>query len=159
GKCTPCRIGTLHLLKVMDRIIAGEGGEQDLQLLESLSGAIKEGSLCGLGKTAPNPVLTSLEYYRDEYEAHIREKRCPAAMCRKLTAFYIDPDRCARGCDVCAGCCPVDAIFTAKGRKKAVDQALCVKCGECEAACPAEYDAVRRVSPAHLAPVVERPKE
>lgn len=159
GNCTLCRIGTRHLLNALDRITRGEGKEEDLELLETLSEAIKEGSLCGLGKTAPNPVLTSLKYFRDEYEAHIREKRCPAMMCRTLTAFYIDLERCSRGCDVCLGCCPVDAIFDTRGRKKAIDQSLCVKCGECRAVCPKEYDAVRRVSPPHLAPVIERPKD
>jgi len=158
GKCTFCRIGTRHLLNILDRITKGEGKENDLDLLEALGRDIKEGSLCGLGKTAPNPVLTSLKYFRDEYEAHIKEKRCPAMMCRTLTAFYIDPDKCARGCDVCVGCCPVEAIFTAKGRKKAIDQGLCVKCGECLVSCPPEYDAVRKVSPAELAPIVERPE-
>lgn len=156
GKCTFCRIGTRHLLNILDRITRGEGREEDLELLEALSVDIKEGSLCGLGKTAPNPVLTSLLYFRDEYEAHIREKRCPALMCRALTAFYIDLERCARGCDACVGSCPVEAIFTTKGRKKAIDQDRCVKCGECVAACPAEYDAVRKVSPPDRAPVVER---
>jgi NADH-quinone oxidoreductase subunit F len=158
GKCTFCRIGSRHILNILDRITKGEGKESDLELLEALGRDIKEGSLCGLGKTAPNPVLTSMKYFRDEYEAHIKEKRCPAMMCRTLTAFYIDPDKCARGCEVCVGCCPVEAIFTAKGRKKAVDQSLCVKCGECLVSCPPEYDAVRKVSPAELAPVVERPK-
>jgi NADH-quinone oxidoreductase subunit F len=159
GKCTFCRIGTRHLLNVLDRLTRGEGKEEDLELLEVLSEDIKNGSLCGLGKTAPNPVLTSLRYFRDEYEAHVRDKCCPAKMCRPLTAFYIDLEKCARGCDACVGCCPVEAIFTTKGRKKAVDQSLCVKCGECVAACPAEYDAVKRVSPPELAPVIERPRE
>jgi len=158
GKCTFCRIGTRHLLLILDRITKGEGSEQDLELLETLSRDIRDGSLCGLGKTAPNPVLTSLRYFRDEYEAHVREKRCPALKCRALTAFYIDLDKCARGCDACVGCCPVEAIFTTRGRKKAIDQELCVKCGECVTACPPEYDAVVRVSPAHLAPVIERPQ-
>jgi NADH-quinone oxidoreductase subunit F len=157
GKCTFCRIGTKHLLRVLERITKGEGREEDLDLLETLSQDIKAGSLCGLGKTAPNPVLTSLRYFREEYEAHIREKRCPAGMCRALTAYYIDLDKCARGCDACVGSCPVEAIFTTKDRKKAVDQALCVKCGECLAACPIEYSAVKKISPAHLAPVIERP--
>lgn len=157
GKCTFCRVGTRHLFNVLDRITRGEGREGDLELLQTLSEDIKEGSLCGLGKTAPNPVLTSLKYFREEYEAHIYEKRCPAKMCRSLTAFYIDPDLCARGCEACVGSCPVEAIFTAKGRKKAVDQSLCVKCGECMAACPKEYDAVKKVSPPELAPIVERP--
>ncbi len=159
GKCTFCRIGTKQLLSILERITRGEGQEADLEKLQSLSRDIRLGSLCGLGKTAPNPVITSLRYFREEYEAHIKEKRCPAGMCRALTAYVIDLDRCARGCDACVGSCPVEAIFTTKGRKKAVDQSLCVKCGECMVACPAEYDAVRKVSPAHLAPVIERPEK
>ena len=159
GKCTFCRVGTHHLLEILVRITKGEGREGDLEILEALSEDIKAGSLCGLGKTAPNPVLTSLKYFRDEYEAHIKEKRCPACMCRDLTAFYIDLDKCARGCDACVGCCPVEAIFTTRNRKKGVDQTLCVKCGECVTVCPPEYDAVRKVSPPHLAPIVERPAE
>jgi NADH-quinone oxidoreductase subunit F len=159
GKCTFCRVGTHHLLEILVRITKGEGREEDLEILETLSQDIKAGSLCGLGKTAPNPVLTSLKYFRDEYEAHIKEKRCPACMCRDLTAFYIDLDKCARGCDACVGCCPVEAIFTTRNRKKGVDQTLCVKCGECVTACPPEYDAVVKVSPPNLAPIVERPAE
>ena len=159
GKCTFCRVGTHHMLNILERITKGEGRENDLELLQSLSEDIKLGSLCGLGKTAPNPVLTSLKYFKDEYKAHIEEKRCPAMMCRKLTAFYIDLDKCARGCDICVGCCPVDAVFTTKNRKKGIDQTLCVKCGECKVACPPEYDAVLRVSPANLVPIVERPEE
>ncbi len=157
GKCTFCRIGTRHLLCILDRITKGEGTEKDLELLETLGEDIKGGSLCGLGKTAPNPVLTSLNYFREEYEAHVREKRCPAMKCRALTAFYIDLDKCARGCDVCVGCCPVEAIFTTTGRKKAVNQELCVKCGECMVVCPPEYDAVEKVSPPELAPIIEPP--
>lgn len=159
GKCTFCRIGTRHLLDILDRITKGEGREEDLELLESLSEDIKNGSLCGLGKTAPNPVLTSLKYFRNEYEAHVREKRCPSGTCRALTAFYIHLDDCLVGCEACVACCPVDAIFTTSNRKKGIDQILCVKCGECVVACPPEYDAVRKVSPPHLAPVVERPVE
>lgn len=159
GKCTFCRIGTRHLLDTLDRITRGEGRPQDLEFLESLCADVKDGSLCGLGKTAPNPIMTSLKYFRDEYEAHIDEKRCPALMCRPLIAFYIDLERCARGCEACVGSCPVDAIFTTKGRKKAIDQEKCVKCGECVSACPTEYDAVKKVSPPSLAPKIERPKE
>lgn len=159
GKCTFCRIGTRQLFNVLDRITKGEGKEEDLALLERMSLSIKNGSLCGLGKTAPNPVLTSIRYFREEYEAHIREKRCPAKMCRALTAFTIDPERCARGCEACVGSCPVDAIFTTRGRVKAIDQNLCVKCGECVVRCPPEYDAIRKVSPPILAAVVGRSDE
>jgi len=159
GKCTFCRIGTHHLLDTLKRITRGEGREGDIEQLEVLSEDIKNGSLCGLGKTAPNPVLTSLKYFRDEYAAHIEEKRCPALMCRKLIAFYFDLEKCARGCDACATCCPVEAVFTTSNRKKGVDQTLCVKCGECRVACPPEYDAVRKVSPPEKAPIIERPPE
>jgi NADH-quinone oxidoreductase subunit F len=159
GKCTFCRIGTFHLLSILERITKGEGQDGDLEQLQALSEDITNGSLCGLGKTAPNPILTSLRYFREEYEAHITEKRCPAGMCRALIAFYIDLEKCARGCDACVGSCPVEAIFTTKGRKKGVDQNLCVKCGECMVSCPTEYDAVRKVSPPDLAPTVERAQE
>jgi len=155
GKCTFCRIGNHHMLTILQRITKGEGSEDDLEKLGELSQDIKDGSLCNLGKTAPNPVLTSLQYFRDEYEAHVKEKRCPAGMCRALTAYFIDLERCARGCDACVGSCPVEAIFTTKDRKKGVDQTLCVKCGECMVSCPEEYDAVKRVSPPNLAPIVE----
>lgn len=159
GKCTFCRIGTKHLLNILERLTKGEGKDGDIELLESLSMDIKKGSICGLGKTAPNPVLTSLKYFFDEYEAHLKEKRCPALKCRALIAFYIDLDKCARGCDACVGSCPVEAIFTTKSRKKAIDQTLCVKCGECVTACPDEYNAVKKVSPPELAPIIERPEE
>jgi NADH-quinone oxidoreductase subunit F len=159
GKCTFCRIGTHHLLRILQRITRGEGRDGDLDKLEQLSLCVKAGSLCGLGKTAPNPILTSLRYFRDEYEAHVNEKRCPSGTCRALTAYYIDLEKCARGCDACVGSCPVEAIFTTADRKKAVDQSLCVKCGECMVSCPPEYHAVRKVSPPHLAPVIERPPE
>ena len=159
GKCTFCRIGTRHLLDILRRLTRGEGREGDIAQLETLSRSVKRGSLCGLGKTAPNPVLTSLAYFRDEYVAHIEEGRCPGRTCRALTTFYIDLEKCARGCDACVGCCPVDAVFTTSNRKKGIDQQLCVKCGECMVACPPDYDAVVKISPVHLAPVIERPPE
>jgi NADH-quinone oxidoreductase subunit F len=159
GKCTFCRIGTFQLLDILDRLTKGEGRQGDLEMLETLSEDVKAGSLCGLGKTAPNPVLTSLRYFREEYDAHLEGKTCPSCTCRTLTAYYIDLETCARGCDACVGCCPVDAVFTTRTRKKGIDQALCVKCGECMVACPPEYDAVRKVSPPELAPLIERPPE
>jgi NADH-quinone oxidoreductase subunit F len=157
GKCTFCRVGTGHLLNILERITKGEGNPEDLDVLEELSQDVHMGSLCGLGKTAPNPILTSLRYFRDEYEAHVKEKRCPACVCRKLTAYYIDLEKCARGCDACVGSCPVEAIFTTKDRKKGIDQSLCVKCGECMVACPPEYAAVKKVSPPEKAPIIDRP--
>ena len=159
GKCTFCRIGTRHLLDILSRITKGEGTREDLAQLKDLSQSVSEGSLCGLGRTAPNPVLTSLNYFADEYAAHVEQKKCPGTTCRALTAFYIDLDACARGCDVCVGCCPVDAIFTTSTRKKGIDQQLCVKCGECKVVCPPEYDAVRRVSPAEGVPLIQRPED
>jgi len=159
GKCTFCRIGTRHLLDILERITTGAGREADVAQLELLSADIKAGSLCGLGKTAANPVLTSLQYFPEDYRAHIEEKRCPGMMCRPLMTYYIDLDTCARGCDACVGVCPTEAIFTTSTRKKGVDQQLCVKCGECMVACPPEYDAVHKVSPPGLAPIIERPDE
>ena len=159
GKCTFCRIGTHHLLETLKRITKGEGQEGDMEQLEKLSSNVKNGSLCGLGKTAPNPVLTSIKYFKDEYEAHINDKTCPGKTCRELTAYYIDLDKCARGCDACVGCCPTEAIFTTRTRKKGIDQSLCVKCGECMTACPPEYYAVMKVSPPSLAPIIERSEE
>jgi len=147
GKCTFCRIGTRQMLEIMGRIVAGEGEERDLDLLVELAEDVKAGSLCNLGKTAPNPVLTTLRYFRDEYEAHINMKTCPAKVCKALTTYYIDPEKCARGCDACVGSCPPEAIYTTKRRVKAVDQSLCVKCDSCMSACPPEYDAVVKISP------------
>ncbi|MFH1985496.1 MAG: NADH-ubiquinone oxidoreductase-F iron-sulfur binding region domain-containing protein [Pseudomonadota bacterium] len=159
GKCTFCRIGTFHMLTILERLTRGEAIAEDLDRLEALSRDVGQGSLCALGRTAPNPVITALTYFREEFEAHVHEGRCPGRACRPLTAFYIDLEKCARGCDACVGCCPVEAVFTTSTRKKGIDQTLCVKCGECMVACPPEYDAVRKVSPPSLAPVVPRPEE
>lgn len=157
GQCTFCRIGTKHMLSILERLTQGQGRSGDLELLERIGRDTRAGSLCSLGKTAPNPVLTSLAYFADEYRAHLEDKRCPGMTCRALTAFYIDLVKCARGCDACVGSCPVDAVFTTSTRKKGIDQILCVKCGECVVACPPDYDAVCKVSPPELAPVIERP--
>jgi len=153
GKCTFCRIGTKHMLDILTRITTGNGRPEDIPLLGELGAEVADGSLCGLGKTAPNPVLTTLRFFRDEYEAHINEKRCPARTCRELMSYYILPERCARGCDACVGSCPTEAIFTdPKRRIKVIDQSLCVKCESCVLACPHQYDAVRRISPVRDVP-------
>ena len=157
GKCTFCRIGTRHLLTILERLVRGQGIDGDLQLLAQVSADMKAGSLCGLGRTAPNPVLTSLKYFNAEYQAHLEEKKCPGLTCRALIAYTIDLEKCARGCDACVGSCPVEAIFTTSTRKKAIDQTLCIKCGECRSACPPQYNAVVKVSPPELAPVIDRP--
>jgi NADH-quinone oxidoreductase subunit F len=157
GKCTFCRIGTRQMLEILTDITMGKGRPDDLGLLQELAEDIRSGSLCNLGATAPNPVLTTLRYFRGEYLAHIQERRCPALQCRELTAYYIVPEKCAAGCDACVGTCPTEAIYTMRTRKKAVDQNRCVKCGECLRACPPEYTAVIRLSPAGDVPAPEEP--
>ncbi len=140
GKCTFCRIGTKRMLEILTRITEGEGKDGDIEKLEELSHQIKDGSLCGLGQTAPNPVLTTIKYFRDEYEAHIRDKKCPALNCKKLLTYEIVPDKCT-GCMVCKKGCPTQAI---EGEKKAVHfihQELCIKCGDCYSKC--KFDAIK----------------
>ena len=141
GKCTPCRIGTRRLLEILDKIIEGKGELEDLDRLEELSNYIKSASLCGLGQTAPNPVLSTLRYFREEYIAHIVDKKCPAGVCKKLIRFKIDADKCI-GCGMCAKNCPADAIhkttYVAPGHKLPsleIDPAKCVKCGACLDSC------------------------
>jgi len=138
GKCTPCREGTKRMLEILTRITQGEGTEEDLQLLEELANEVKESALCGLGKTAPNPVLTTLRYFRDEYEAHIREKKCPAHVCRKLNVYTIDPEICVtkgHGCGVCMRECPEGAITGEKNKPHRIEQDKCIKCGLCYEVC------------------------
>ena len=155
GKCTFCRLGTKQMLEVLDEITKGKGKIEDLDMLNQLAEDIKSGSLCGLGKTAPNPVLTTLSYFRDEYEAHIKEDRCPALMCRDLIAYYIIPEKCERSCDACVGTCTVEAISTSKKRIKVIDQEKCVKCGTCLSSCPPQYNAVVKLSPPSQVPSSE----
>jgi NADH-quinone oxidoreductase subunit F len=160
GKCTFCRLGMGQMLDILEDITRGQGKPGDIDLLTELAVDIKAGSLCGLGKTAPNPILTTIRYFHDEYEAHIVEKRCPALMCEELTAYYILPEKCERSCDACVGTCPVDAIFTGKRGIKVIDQEKCVKCGTCVDACPPQYKAVIRLSPKSLVPPSEpRPRD
>jgi len=139
GKCTFCRVGTKRMLEILERITCGEGREGDIDLLESLAATIKRGSLCGLGQTAPNPVLTTIRYFRDEYEAHIQEKTCPAKSCRALIQYRIDPELCD-GCHVCYRACPVDAISGEKKQVHTIDQGLCTRCGLCQDRC--QQDAI-----------------
>jgi len=147
GKCTFCRLGTKQMLETLNDITRGQGRIDDIDMLGELAEDTKAGSLCGLGKTAPNPVLTTLRYFRDEYEAHIREGRCPALMCQELIAYYIIPEKCERSCDACVGTCTVEAITPNKKRIKVIDQEKCVKCGTCLDACPPQYNAVVKLSP------------
>ena len=134
GKCTPCRVGTKRLLEILDKIIAGNGELSDLDELEELANYIKSASLCGLGQTAPNPVLSTLRRFRDEYVAHVVDKRCPAGVCKRLLRFFIDPEKC-KGCTLCARKCPVGAISGAVKEPHKIDPAKCIKCGVCKDNC------------------------
>lgn len=147
GKCTMCRMGTLQLLSILDDITTGKAKMEDLELLQQLSEDIKMGSLCGLGRSAPNPFLTTMRYFSDEYKAHILEKRCPALVCKDLIAYYILPDKCDRACEHCVLVCPTEAIKGGKGEIKVIDQEKCSKCGTCREVCPPEYRAVTKISP------------
>ena len=157
GKCVMCRLGTKQMLSILDDIVSGQGKSEDIEQLISLGEDIKEGSLCGLGKSAPNPVLTTIQYFQEEYEAHIQEKRCPALVCRDLIAYYIIPEKCYRGCEHCVLACPSEAIVEHPKRYKVVDQEKCVKCGNCLEVCPPEYDAVVKLSPISKVPPGEVP--
>jgi NADH-quinone oxidoreductase subunit F len=138
GKCTFCRVGTKRMWEILDKITKGEATEEDLELLLDLAPKVKSGSLCGLGQTAPNPVLTTLRYFKDEYDAHIYDKTCPAKVCKPLLTYTIS-DRCV-GCTACARRCPVEAISGERKQQHVIDQETCIKCGACYRVCP--YDAI-----------------
>ena len=139
GKCTFCRIGTKRMLEILTRITEGKGVESDISLLEELAGHINKTSLCGLGQLAPNPVLTTLKYFRDEYEAHIIDKKCPAGVCKPLIKFSVNADRCI-GCTACAKACPTKCISGERKAVHVIDQEKCVKCGICRDTC--KFDAI-----------------
>ncbi len=148
GKCTFCRLGTKQMLELLTDFTQGKGKIEDIDILEKLAGEVKAGSLCQLGRTAPNPILTTLRYFRQEYKEHITLGRCPALMCQPLIAYYILPDKCERSCDACVGECTVEAISShPKKRYKIIDQEKCVKCGTCLKACPPQYNAIVKLSP------------
>jgi len=141
GKCVPCREGTKNMLAILQKIVDGKGTMEDLDTLETLAKDVKEGSLCGLGKTAPNPVLSTLKYFKDEYIAHIQDKTCPAGVCTSMTTYEIDPEKC-KGCSKCARNCPVGAITGEIKSPYTIDQEKCIKCGVCVGNCP--FKAIER---------------
>ncbi len=153
GQCTMCRIGTYQLLGILEDIASGRAQIEDLKLLKELAEDVQAGSLCGLGRSAPNPILTTLRYFYSEYEAHILEKRCPALVCKELIAYYIWPDKCDRACEHCVLVCPTEAIKGGKGEIKVIDQEKCSKCGTCLEVCPPQYKAVVKISPISKVPV------
>lgn len=139
GKCAPCREGIIQAHEILERISKGEGKEEDIETLDELSNMVKDFSLCALGGTAPNPLITTLKYFRNEYMAHIKEKRCPAGVCKSLITYYIEPEKC-NGCHVCVRSCPQGAIIGEKKKVHSIDQEKCIKCGGCFEAC--KFDAV-----------------
>ncbi len=134
GKCVPCRMGTQHLLRILNDIAEGRGTPEQVEVMRKIGDTMKKASLCGLGQTAPNPVLTTLRHFEDEYRAHIQDKKCPAGVCRALITFRIDPEQCT-GCMACASVCPVDAVSGEKKKTHHIAQDLCIRCGSCRQAC------------------------
>jgi NADH-quinone oxidoreductase subunit F len=145
GKCLPCREGLRQMDKILTNITEGKGKDGDLELLEDLSETIIAASLCALGQSAPNPFLSTLRYFRDEYEAHIKDKRCPALSCNELISYYIDPDKC-QACMICLKKCPVEAIDGGKKKIHIIDQEKCTNCGTCFEVCPPRFSAVKKIS-------------
>ena len=135
GKCTPCRIGTKRMLEILEKLTKGNGSVEDIEKLEQLANTIKKTSVCGLGQTAPNPVLSTLKYFKDEYIAHVRDKKCPAKECKALSSYQIDPAKC-KGCGLCKRNCPVDAISGEIKQAHKIDEEKCIKCGTCVSKCP-----------------------
>jgi NADH:ubiquinone oxidoreductase subunit F (NADH-binding)/(2Fe-2S) ferredoxin/ferredoxin len=145
GKCVPCREGIYQMLKILNRICEGRGREGDIELLEEIGETVRDFSLCALGKTAANPVLSTIKYFRDEYEVHIKEKRCPALACKELITYYIDPEKC-QACLICLRNCPAEAITGDKKVVHVIDQGKCTKCGTCLEVCPPRFSAVTKLS-------------
>ena len=145
GKCPPCRSGTHAMLYLLDRIVAGDGTEEDLLQLERLARTARDGSLCGLGQSAPNPVLTTLRYFRDEYESHVVDKECPSFVCKSLVRYRVSEERCT-GCTACVSLCPIGAITGKRNEPHLIDQEICSQCGACRSVCPSVYAAVYRTS-------------
>ena len=154
GKCVPCREGIKQMLDILTDITEGRGKKGDIELLEDIASMVKDFSLCALGTSAPNPVLSTIKYFRDEYVAHIEQKRCPARVCKALVSYYIDPEKC-QACMICLRQCPVGAISGGKNQIHVIDQAKCTKCNTCFEVCPPRFSAVRRLSGEPVPPPVK----
>jgi NADP-reducing hydrogenase subunit HndC len=154
GKCVPCREGIKQMLDILTDITEGRGKKGDIELLEDIAAMVKDFSLCALGTSAPNPVLSTLKYFRDEYVAHIEQKRCPAHVCKALVSYYIDPEKC-QACMICLRQCPVGAISGGKNQIHVIDQTKCTKCNTCFEVCPPRFSAVRRLSGEPVPPPVK----
>ena len=153
GKCTPCREGLKQANKILNRITSGKGTEEDIKQLGKIAEVTSVASLCALGKTSANPLLTTLRYFSDEYEAHIKEKRCPALACKELISYYIDPEKC-KACMICHRNCPSDAIIGEKMKIHVIDQSKCTKCGTCYDMCPPRFSAVKKISAEPVPPPI-----
>ncbi len=157
GKCVPCREGLRQMQKILTRITKGEGKADDLDTLQDLAEVARDASLCALGKSAANPLLSTLRYFRNEYEAHINHKRCPALSCKDLTSYYIEPEKC-KACLLCFKKCPAGAIDGAKKKIHVIDQEKCIKCGICFDVCPERFDAVKKISGEEIPPPLDEEK-
>ncbi len=153
GKCTPCREGLKQASIILNRIVSGKGRDDDIEKLEKIAEVTRDASLCALGTTSANPLLTTLRYFKDEYEAHINDKRCPALVCKALISYYIDPEKC-QACMICHRNCPADSIIGEKMKVHIIDQTKCIKCGSCYDMCPSRFQAVKKISGEQVPPPI-----